>query len=410
MYLTEVHKLTKASPDWERIDLLSSKSKDLYNKSLYKISQYFEVNQTYDTNKGKVYSRASLYQLLKEDTTFRCGENTKILKEVYQQVNEVYSSYISASREYHKIKKKFKAPPKKPKFKGTKSRNLVTVPFEALSFKRSGYIKVAGTNFLIKSTRPKSQVKEVRIIPCKEYYQVEVIYEKKEKKEKITGNMCGIDLGINNLMAVAANEPGIRPLLINGKPLKAMNQFFHKKTSNLKRGSKRFDILNHKRNNKVKDYMHKCTSLLIKWLEENNINRVVIGYNKGWKYKVNMGKRTNQLFAYIPFHILVSMITYKCSLRGIKVLTREESYTSKCSFLDMEPIRKSDSYCGKRKRRGLFQSKEGILMNADINGSLNILRKEAGDGIFIPDSGEAVEMGGNYSHYAVRPLSLTPHR
>ena len=135
-------------------------------------------------------------------------------------------------------------------------------------------------------------------------------------------------------------------------------------------------MLTNKRNNKVKDYLHKASRLLVNQLVSNRVATVVIGHNKEWKQDINIGKSNNQKFVQIPHSVFISMLKYKCELEGITVIVREENYTSKCSFLDNEEICKHEEYLGKRIKRGLFRTASGRLVNADLNGALNILRKE----------------------------------
>ena len=120
--------------------------------------------------------------------------------------------------------------------------------------------------------------------------------------------------------------------------------------------------------------MHKISHLIVTYMEANNLNTLFVGKNTGWKEGINIGKTNNQNFVAIPFNLLVSMLDYKCKLAGIKMIIVNEAYTSKCSFLDNERIGKHDTYCGKRIKRGLFRSLEGHRINADINGSFNIMR------------------------------------
>ena len=115
------------------------------------------------------------------------------------------------------------------------------------------------------------------------------------------------------------------------------------------------------------------------FLVSENITTLVVGYNKEWKQGVNLGKINNQSFVNIPFNTLINQLEYKCKLEGINFILTEESYTSKCSFLDNEELCKHNTYLGKRIKRGLFKSKEGKLINADLNGSLNILKKVVGE-------------------------------
>jgi putative transposase len=167
-----------------------------------------------------------------------------------------------------------------------------------------------------------------------------------------------------------------------------MNQYFNKKKGNIqsdleknhkKKTSKRLSKLTMKRNNKIKDYLHKSSGTIVDYCIKNNISNVVIGLNKEWKQGSNIGKKNNQNFVQIPFDKLIKMITYKGQLEGIKVVTHEESYTSKCSSLDLEMLCHHDTYLGKRMKRGIFLSKDWIKINADLNGAINILRKETGD-------------------------------
>ena len=183
-------------------------------------------------------------------------------------------------------------------------------------------------------------------------------------------------------MTVTSNKRGCKPLVINGKPLKSINQFYNKQKAKYQselpkdiKTSKRIQKLTFKRNNRVNDYLHKSTNYIVNFCLKNELNTIVIGYNEFWKQKVNIGKVNNQKFVQIPFERLLSILEYKCQKYGLNILSNEESYTSKCSFLDLEEIKKHDVYLGKRVKRGLFISSNGKLINSDVNGSYNILRK-----------------------------------
>lgn len=141
--------------------------------------------------------------------------------------------------------------------------------------------------------------------------------------------------------------------------------------------SKRIRSLTNKRNNKIKDYLHKASRVLINHVVSNGINTIVIGHNRCWKQEINIGKRNNQNFVSIPFNMFISMVSYKATLEGINVKIVEESYTSKCSFLDNEQICKHEEYAGRRIKRGLFKTSFGNIINADINAAFNIIRKSA---------------------------------
>jgi putative transposase len=172
------------------------------------------------------------------------------------------------------------------------------------------------------------------------------------------------------------------PLLVNGRPLKSINQRYNKELARLRSAlpagqytSKRIQQLTHKRNCQVDAFLHCVSKRIIEFMRLMGLGTLVIGKNDGWKQSVRLGKRTNQNFVQIPHARLIEMLTYKAQLVGITVIRTEESYTSKCSFLDNEPLCRHEQYAGKRTKRGLFRASDGRLINADVNGAYNILRK-----------------------------------
>ena len=153
-------------------------------------------------------------------------------------------------------------------------------------------------------------------------------------------------------MTLTSNKRGVNPLVINGRPLKSINQFYNKQKalfqSKLPKGiksSKKITKLGFKRELKINDYLHKSSHYLINYCLENDLNTIIIGYNEGWKHEINIGKRNNQNFVNIPFEKLITMIEYKAKLSGLIVKKQEEAYTSKCSFLDLEPVKQQINYC-----------------------------------------------------------------
>ncbi|CAK0747890.1 transposase [Gammaproteobacteria bacterium] len=186
-------------------------------------------------------------------------------------------------------------------------------------------------------------------------------------------------------MIAATNNIGKKPFIINGKPIKSVNQFYNKTKTKLmsyigdKGTSNRIKKITFHRNNYIEDKLHKISRFIINYCVENKIGTIIIGHNKEWKQEINIGKRNNQKFVNIPHSKLIDKIIYKAFLVGIKVITPEESYTSKIDALALEPLKKHEVYLGKRIRRGLFQSSIGKLINADINGSINIARKVVGN-------------------------------
>lgn len=174
------------------------------------------------------------------------------------------------------------------------------------------------------------------------------------------------------------------PILIDGKYLKSVNQRANKaiavarsyeETQHGRKISPRIQAMYLRRRNRISDYIHKATRYLVNQFVSNHIDTVIIGHNPGWKQDINIGKRNNQNFCQIPFNDFIYQLTYKGQLEGMKVIFTEESYTSKCSFLDDEECRKHQTYQGRRIKRGLFKSSKGKIIHADLNGSLNILKK-----------------------------------
>ena len=249
-------------------------------------------------------------------------------------------------------------------------------------------INPSKTNIFIKTKVEHKDLKQVRFIPRNGYYVVEILYEFKEKsKLKDNKKYLSIDLGLNNLATCSTNVKNKNNFIVNGKPLKSINQFYNKtkaeynskyEKNKQSKNSKRLKALNLKRTNKINDYFHKSSRYIINHLVSNNINTIIIGYNKGWKQEINIGRKNNQKFVDVPFYRFIQMLEYKAELEGINVIIHEESYTSKCSFIDCEDIKKHETYKGKRIKRGLFKSEKGIEYNADINGSYNIMKKVVG--------------------------------
>ena len=227
---------------------------------------------------------------------------------------------------------------------------------------------------------------QIRILPRKNFYEIEIVYKKEKEKSKLEQDYyLSIDLGLNNLITTAENQNS-KPIIISGKLLKSINRQWNKRKARLYsikdkqklKWTDRLDKITIKRNSVVKDYLHKIAQFIVGYCLKNHIGNICLGELKDIKQNVRMGKRNNQNFANIPIQKLKQMITYKAQLVGIKVLEVDESYTSKCSSLDLEPIQKHKNYVGKRVKRGLFKG-SNYLLNADVNGALNILRKVVGD-------------------------------
>lgn len=377
MILVKQINYKKYHNDFNELDNLCFLSKNLYNSTLYKIREHFfkkgEYLNYFTINKLFTKENQKDYRALPS----KVSKNTQIL------VDKNFKSFFTLlkKKKEGKYDAKIKIPGYLDKLKG---KQVVLYGKQSLSFKKKGYIRLSKTNIYIKSNFSKEDVKFVRIVPKSNLITVEIGYEKEEKVFKDNGKFASIDLGLNNLMTIVTsiNE---KPLIINGLPLKSTNQRFNKRSSkikselflkNQKYHSKKLSNIINKRNNKVKDYLHKSSTFLVNYLVSNDITNLIIGYNENWKQNINMSKKNNQNFVSIPFYTLINQIQYKCKLKGINVILINESYTSKCSFLDNEEITKHNEYLGIRIKRGLFKRKiNNQLVNADVNSACNILKK-----------------------------------
>ena len=401
MKLVEKHNIKYNDKYFE----LCHKSKNLYNYCNYILRQeYFSYRKAvkaeieYNKQNSIKEKIATKLVLTKEyDMTKELGKtdqpdyrslpissSQQIVKLLYKN----WKSFLKALRDFWKNPKKYKAMPKPPRYKDKEGQNIVIFTKSNCKIK-NGYLylqkKNCGLNPI--QTRVKQDhMQQVRILPKTGFYTVEIVYNYENKKNyDLDENIyMGIDLGINNLLTCITSN-GLQPIIINGKTIKSINRYYNKKKSKLmsyveNRGtSKRIRKLTQKRTNKIDYLIHNATTRLINYCIANKIGNVVIGYNAGWKQNVKIGKVNNQKFVGIPFLKIIRQLEYKCELAGITVKTVEENHTSKCDSLSLESIQHHDQYKGKRKKRGLFQSSTMTLLNADVNGAINILRKEIGD-------------------------------
>lgn len=310
-----------------------------------------------------------------------------VSQQVVGQVFKSVNSWIKLKSDFDRNPDKYNNHrPHLPKYKKGKKQNMVVFTTFSCRVKDDGCIHfVKNVIEPIKTNVKKDELKQVRIVPQATCYVVEVIYERKETDLNLDkDNFLSIDLGLNNLCSCISNV-GIKPFIINGKVIKSLNRWYNKKKARLMSyvgdngTSRRIRRISLYRNCWIDDKMHKISKYIVNFCVSNNIGRIIIGLNKEWKQEINIGRRNNQHFVSIPHSKLIDKIMYKAKLLGIEVVTHEESYTSKIDHLAFEEMKYQDNYQGKRKRRGLFQSSIGKLINADINGAIGIARKVVGD-------------------------------
>jgi len=370
--LTEIIQIKKS----KELSKLCHLSKNLYNLANWYFRQEF-------FNLNNFLSYYDLDFILKNKEAYR-NLPSQTSQQILKYVNRNWKAHFKALKEYNRNFKKFKKKPRIPGYKKKNGESIVIFTNQQCKIKEGYLYFPKRINIEPIKTRITEQLKEIRIIPLGVKYKVELVYEKEEKDLGLDkGHVLSIDLGLNNLIT-AVNNNGCKPFIIKGGVVKAINQYYNKQLAYFrsienKKGNftdtKRIQKLHLTRNNKLTTLFHRISKNIIEYCIHNNIGTIVIGYNRGWKQKINIGKINNQKFVQIPFLTLIKQIEYKAQLKGIHFLTVNEHHTSKCSFLDNEPIGKHKAYVGKRISRGLFKTSKGVLLNADINGAYNIMKK-----------------------------------
>lgn len=383
MQLVEKHIIRMSDGRYNLIDDMAFRSKNLYNATLYAVRQHFFSTDSY-------LSYATLQHQFQSDNQpdYRTLP-TKVAQWTMKMVDQNFSSFFKANNEWKSHPEKFTGKPRIPKYLDKeKGRFLLTFTYQAVSKKdldKYGYLNLSGLPLAIPTNIRYEQLCQVRVVKRTGCYVVEIVYNVPESESMAdNGRYAAIDLGVSNLATVTSNIKGFSPFIIDGRRLKSINHKYNKDLAHYKsildkrngcKSSKRVRSLTWKRNMRVDDYLHKASRMIVNQLIASNISLLVIGHNKGWKQDINIGSVNNQNFVSIPHSRFIDMLKYKCQLAGISVEVINESYTSKCSFLDREEICKHDTYCGRRIHRGLFRSGTGKLINADVNGSYNILVK-----------------------------------
>ena len=397
---TKVH-IDNDFKDFQVLKMMCYHSARMYNVGLYSVRQHF-------FNTEEFLSYYDNYHLCKTNENY-----SLLLTDTGQQILRIVDRDMHSFFDLLKLKKigKYSNPIHLPKYKD--KDGMMTCSIQGRSVRiRDGKARIGITrelmekycfpNKFVEFRIPKNllsvtKFNELRIIPQYggKQFSVEFIYDSSQlpSYEQAQGDgFMSIDIGMDNLMACTVFSNGqSRQFLIDGKPLKSINAYYNKTIARLKseysknkgissQNTKRMLRLYNGRANRINDYFNKAVSLLVRKCIEMGVTTVVVGYNKEMKQDINIGKTNNQNFVYVPFHKLRQKLQCKCELHGIEYVFQEESYTSKGSCLDMDFLPKFGDkdipqFSGKRIKRGLYRSSDGSLINADINGSVNILRK-----------------------------------
>jgi len=407
--LVEQHCINKHDPRYSVIDEAAFKSKNLYNAALYEIRQAFFHDGIY-LNYHEIQRRMQSHEAYK-------ALPAKVSQQILMLLDTNWKSFREAREAYEEDPSKFTGRPRLPKYKHkTEGRNIQVYTVQALSkpAMRDGLIRPSGLPITVKTEH--TTINQVRIVPRHGHYVVEVIYTKAPVQANVDPSFCvAIDLGVTNLAAIASNREGFVPRLVNGRTLKAWNQWYNKRVKELKkqlpkddreRVTRQMEQITTTRNRRIHHYLHTASKRIIDFLVEEGVGTVIIGKNPLWKQECEMGRKNNQNFVSIPHARFIDMITYKASLVGIQVEVREESYTSQASFVDLDPLptykpndEEEHTFSGKRigRRNRLYRTKDGRKICADVNGAYNILRKSRPDAF-----SEAKGVAG----YVVHPVRL----
>lgn len=401
MQLVEQHVIKRSDSRYEAIDRAAFASKNLYNLANYHMRQSF-------IHTGKYLGYTEVYHLVKHEPAYYALPR-KVSNDVLRLLDKNWKALRKALASWYADPSQFLGRPCLPKYKEKQQgRNILIYDIQALSKKglKRGLVQPSQLGITIETKQ--TNVQQARIIPRKGYYVVEVVYEHKETQANVDPALiASIDIGVNNLAALTSNKVGFVPRLVNGRPLKSTNQYYNKRKAELQKRlgitgtTARIERMTNKRTRRIDHYLHAASRRLIDLLVAEGIGTLVIGKNPNWKQECEMRKADKQHFVQLPHARFVDMLCYKARLVGIQVVLQEESYTSKASFLDLDPlptygqVAEEPSFAGRRIKRGLYKAKSGCKLNADINGSLNILRKAFPNG--FPNGVEAV---------AVQPVRL----
>ena len=371
-------------------------AKCVFNAALYQMRQALFANQPITASKADKILKTGHPQTYRLLPSAGAQRTTQIL-------GEAWKSWMEASRDFKIHPHKYKGRPSLPGY----AKKARTYAVNRNGYKiEDGFLHLSGGKAMgfapLKITCCRQQafnarvdetvVADVRIVPLGTSYVVVRVYAHEVTPLELdSSGILSLDLGIDNLAAIVSNQPAYQPVLIGGKSIKSINAKYNKDIAELASNGKGRHILSksRKRFSRIADYFHKVSRWVVRECERSGAGKIVIGLNPDWKQSASLGRVNNQKFTFIPHASLVRMICYKADRLGIQVVVREESFTSKSSALDLDPLPDYDrvkrgeqavpAFSGRRIKRGLYKTRDGKLLNADVNGSGNILRKEIGD-------------------------------
>lgn len=389
------------------LDQYSHKAHDLYNRALYDLRQGL-FKRKYINGYGQLDSMFKRRYLSRESMLYHELGYVQSAQQTLKEVTTVWNAWLSALKAYRKNPTKFTGKPRIPRYLRKNQRHTFFVTNQNAKIK-DGYLVIPKFKFKLKLAPQITVLQRVAFKSCYGGYKVIVQYRINKGVQYLpdNGKYMGIDPGIDNAFACATNTKKL-PLLINGHNLKSVNQYYNKEHSRLKALQAKYHQLETKimtkqgikpiyqetkamqritewRNRKIYQFAHKASKRIVEYALSCGVNTIVIGNTKSWKRSSNMGRKNNQNFIGIPHKTMIDMIQYKANLVGITVIRTNESYTSQTSSLDHEKPcwangntsrkKHGKSPINRRIHRGLFKANDDRLINADVNGALQIIRK-----------------------------------
>ena len=380
--------LIKATP---KLDEYSLAAHNLYNRALYDLRQGL-FKKKYIKGYGQLDQMFKDRYQKRELMLYHNLGYVQSAQQTLREVTTVWQAFFKALKAYKTSPNKFSGKPRLPRYLRDKRHTFFVTNQNAKV--KDGYLVIPKLELRLKLAS-----KIEKIVPYRINKEIKYLPD--------NGKYIGIDPGVDNAFACASNS-GTRPLIINGRGIKSVNQYYNKERSRLKQLQAQYHqlerIINTKqgkkpiyretkamrrittwRNDKIKQFAHKASKRIVDYALSCGANTIAIGKNKSWKRSSNIGKRNNQNFVGIPHQVMIDMIKYKANLAGITVIQTNESYTSQTSSLDHEKPcwangnksrkKQGKSPINRRIKRGLFKANDDRLINADINGALQIIRK-----------------------------------
>jgi putative transposase len=381
MQPVERHVIKRADPRFAAIDTAAFASKKLYNAASYVVRQSFIAEAVCLNYHG-------LRQRMKDHEAYQALP-AKVARRILRLLGTNSQSFFAALTAWQADPSHFLGRPRLPRYNVKyKRRNLLVYTTQALSIPalRSGLMVPSTLGVNVRTRQRHETIQPVRIVPRKSFYVMEVTCERAAAPAAVNpASHAGVDVGLNNLAAIASDKAGFIPRLVSGRRVESINRFYNKRRAELQSRPGEahtnwcLERCATKRTRRIERYLHTACRLIIDLLLAEEIGTLCIGQNPLWKQEANLGRRANQNLVLVPRARLIAMLTCKAELVGIQAGITEESSISKASFLDADPLpvyaptQPAPAFRGCRVKRGLYRAADGRHISADANDACNIM-------------------------------------